>query len=111
MLLQFYMLTIHIKYTLTKKHTHTTQLGLSMWIWAKKHQILVSLYIIKPIQQNSTTIYSQFFKYNNETRSLIIHTKPLEKPDNANKKKKKSLIILINKKNKTITKNKTRIHT
>ena len=35
MLLQFYILTIHIKYTLTKKHTHTTQLGLSMYLSKK----------------------------------------------------------------------------
>ena len=40
MLLQFYILTIHIKYTLTQTHTHTTQPRLSMWIWAKEYQTL-----------------------------------------------------------------------
>ena len=103
MLLQFYNHSIHIKYTLTKTHTHA-QLNWDYLCESEQKSIRhwkskVPLYVIKLIQQNPTTIYSQFFKYNNEIRSLIIHTKPLENPDNANKTKKK-ILNYINKQKK-----------
>jgi len=67
----------------THTHTHTTQLSLSLWIWVKEHQTMKIKSTVLHNKIDSTKpnnhilIYSQFFKYNNEIRSLIIHTKAL----------------------------------